>query len=387
MSTRMKTDRLRIGLVFDDSLDAPDGVQQYVLTVGRWLTREGHDVHYLVGQTSRQDIPNLHSLARNWRVKFNGNRLSIPLPASKRQLRQLLQDADFDIIHVQVPYSPLLAGRIIRLLPAKTGVVGSFHVLPYSFSVMLANRILALLNRHTAKRFDVMLANTVPTAEFAGRVYGFAPAVVPNPFPLKHFTSHPATADDAKLTIVFLGRLVERKGAFELVRAIQYLRRQGLSKRSFRVLIGGKGSQAEPIKRYLAQHKLDDIVELKGFVDESDKPAFLAQADIAVFPSTSGESFGISLLEGMAAARGVVLAGDNPGYRAVLEPLSERQLVRPLDTPAFAQILADYLEDDEARRLASHAQREYVRRFDITVVGPQIEDAYFKALRSRPNMR
>ncbi len=69
---------MKIGLVLDDTLDTPDGVQQYVLQVGRWLSAEGHDVHYLVGKTTRTDIANVHSLSRNLKVKFNGNRMSMP---------------------------------------------------------------------------------------------------------------------------------------------------------------------------------------------------------------------------------------------------------------------------------------------------------------------
>ncbi|HTH72515.1 MAG TPA: glycosyltransferase family 4 protein, partial [Candidatus Pristimantibacillus sp.] len=106
--------RLKIGLVLDDSLDKVDGVQQYVLIVGRWLTAQGHDVHYLVGETKRTDLPGMHSLARNVKVRFNKNRMAIPLPANLRAIRALLKREQFDVLHVQVPYSPALAGRIIK---------------------------------------------------------------------------------------------------------------------------------------------------------------------------------------------------------------------------------------------------------------------------------
>ncbi len=45
------TKSLKIGLVLDDGLDKPDGVQQYILAIGEWLRSQGNDVHYLVGQT------------------------------------------------------------------------------------------------------------------------------------------------------------------------------------------------------------------------------------------------------------------------------------------------------------------------------------------------
>src|SRR4051812_47082988 len=91
----------KIGFVLDDGLDKPDGVQQYILTLGAWLSEQGHEVHYLVGQTNRTDIKNVHSLSKNIRVQFNGNRMSIPLPTSSRKLRSFLRAEHFDILHIQ----------------------------------------------------------------------------------------------------------------------------------------------------------------------------------------------------------------------------------------------------------------------------------------------
>jgi phosphatidylinositol alpha-mannosyltransferase len=78
---------LRIGLVIDDGLDRPDGVQQIVLALGRRLTGLGHEVHYLTSTTERTDLPHLHVLAPSVGVKFNGNRLSTPRPAPPSSAR------------------------------------------------------------------------------------------------------------------------------------------------------------------------------------------------------------------------------------------------------------------------------------------------------------
>jgi len=372
---------MKIGLVLDDTLDTPDGVQQYVLGVGAWLTGQGHDVHYLVGNTTRTDIPHVHSLARNLRVKFNGNRMSMPLPVSRRNLQRFLVAEQFDVLHVQVPYSPFMAGRLLRAAPRTTAVVGTFHILPYSRLVTLGNRALALLNRRSAKRFDRMLAVSQPAREFAHTVYGYEADVVPNPVSLAQFAG--ATNDVAETTIVFLGRLVERKGPLLLLQAIAALRTRQLHTGTCVVVIGGKGELLQQLERFAREHQLEDIVSFRGFVDEADKPAFLAQADIAVYPSTGGESFGIVLLEAMAAARGVVLGGNNPGYASVLGPLDENQLFDPADRVGFADKLAWYLNHPDARSRASAAQRTYVRQFDIDVVGQRLLAVYAEALQSR----
>lgn len=72
---------MKIAIVLDDTLDKPDGVQQHVMLVGKWLSDQGHDVHYLVSETVRTDIPNVHSIAKFINLKFNGNNVRTPLPS------------------------------------------------------------------------------------------------------------------------------------------------------------------------------------------------------------------------------------------------------------------------------------------------------------------
>jgi phosphatidyl-myo-inositol alpha-mannosyltransferase len=129
---------MKIAFALDDTLDTPDGVQQYVLSLGSWLAAQGHNVHYLVGNTTRNDVTNVHPLSRNWKVRFNGNRMSIPLPVSRHKLRAFLAEQQFDVLHVQVPYSPFLAGQLMRAAPASTAIIGTFHILPYSRMVTFA---------------------------------------------------------------------------------------------------------------------------------------------------------------------------------------------------------------------------------------------------------
>jgi phosphatidyl-myo-inositol alpha-mannosyltransferase len=371
---------MKIGLVLDDTLDTPDGVQQYVLSVGGWLSAQGHDVHYLVGATTRTNIANIHSLGKNIKVRFNGNRMSIPLPASRRKLRAFLAAEQFDVLHVQVPYSPFLAGRLISVAPATTAVVGTFHILPYSRLVTFANRVLALLNHRSGKRFDKMLAVSAPALAFARETYGYDPEVVPNPINLSQFRG--VVNDSPTTNIVFLGRLVERKGAQYLLQAVADLRARRLYDGDFRVYIGGKGELRSQLESYSQTHRLSEITQFLGFIDEAHKALFLAQADIVVYPSVAGESFGIVLLEAMASARGVVLAGNNPGYVSVMKPYTA-QLFEPRDVSALAEKLAWYLERSAEREAAAEAQKQYVEHFDIQIVGSRLLTIYERALQRR----
>jgi len=373
---------LKIGLVLDDSLDTPDGVQQYVLAIGDWLTRQGHEVHYLVGETSRTDVEHLHSLSKNFKVRFNGNRLSLPLPAKRSRLRQLLTAEQFDVLHVQMPYSPMLAQRLILAAPKRTAIVGTFHVLPYSRMVGAANRLLAWWVRPSLKRFDTIFANTVATQQFIKQIYRRNVTVLPMVIDVDRFAKakHLPQFDDDKLTIMFLGRLVPRKGCMTLLEAVRILKQRN-NLPPFRVVICGKGPLDAELKRYTADQLLDELVTFAGFIAEEDKPSYVASADIMAFPSTGGESFGIVLIEAMAGGA-VTLAGDNPGYRSVLEPHPE--LLFPADDAfELAKKLSTYLRDAEARVSVQAWQKQYVHQFDVAVVGKQLVKAYAELLQEK----
>lgn len=374
---------LKIGIVFDDTLDKPDGVQQYILSLRQWLTRQGHEVHFLVGATNRRDLEHVHSLSHNLAVRFNGNRLSVPLPASRRRIRQILRQENFDVLHIQVPYSPWLAGRVISLAnKRRTAIVGTFHIAPHSPLVTVAARLLAIWTAKTLGLFTVIISVSAAASRFARTAYRLKTEVVPNMFDYRRFASAKrllAANPNNRLTILFLGRLVPRKGALTLLQAINELsdRRQTPD---FEVIIAGSGPLENKLKTYVRQNGLDERVRFWGFVEESDKPGLLASADIAVFPSSGGESFGIVLLEAMASGRAAVLAGDNPGYRSVLYAHPE-MLFNPKESSVLTAKLAEYLIDEERRKQLARWGKSTAAGYDNAAVGPKVEAIYVEALR------
>lgn len=360
---------MKIGFVLDDSLDRGDGVQQYILTLGGWLTRQGHQVHYLVGETKTTKIPNVHSLSINLAVRFNGNRMSVPLPANRQQIDQLLAKEQFDVLHVQMPYSPWLAGRIIKSAPASTVVVGTFHILPFGRFQFWSAHALAWWSRATTKRLNAIWSVSRPAMEFAQSL-GIQSSVLPNVIDLKRFQKAKASSSDFRL--VFLGRLVERKGCLEFLKAAEVL---FVNKVPIKVLIGGTGPQLEQLKAWVQRKKMDQVVEFCGYIEEADKPDFLAQATVAVFPSLGGESFGIVLLEAMAAGAQVVIGGDNPGYHSVLESIPDT-LVDPQKTLGFVALLERLYEDEALRQRLHQQQQKLVKQYDVAVVGKKLVSYY-----------
>lgn len=380
-------DKLKIGFVFDDSLDKTDGVQQYVLALGSWLTSQGHEVHYLVGQTKRKDLPRVHSLSRNVSVRFNGNRLSMPLPASQKAIQSLLAQEAFDILHVQVPYSPFMAGRVLAKATPTTVVVGTFHILPNSAFATFANRLLALWLQAGLKRFDKVVSVSAAAAAFAKKIYGLSSDVLPNVVDYNRFyeaNPMPEYSDNIP-TILFLGRLVQRKGCRLLLEAVDLLVNERQIS-DLRVLIGGKGPLMADLQKYVVEHHLQHAVTFLGYIDEAAKPGLYASADISVFPSSGGESFGIVLLEAMASGKAAVLAGNNPGYASVLADKPEL-LFDATDAKGLADKLEDLLKMKERRQAYASWGSEYTKNFDTALVGAKLVDLYKQALRLRRNVQ
>ena len=376
---------LTVGLLLDDGLDRPDGVQQYVLSVARHLAERGHQVHLVASTTTRTDLDNLHVLGRHLGVRFNGNVLSTPLPARAADVAALLRDVPFDVLHVCLPHSPLLTGRVVRRAPEDVAVVGTFLILPESRLVAAGTRALGLVERRTIARFDSVIALSEPAGEFARGAYGVGSTVIGMPLDLAAFPApapRPAAPGDRLLRVVFLGRLVARKGPRELVDAAAYAVDHRLTSRPWTLTIAGRGPLHDDLRRQVQVAGMTDRVDFPGFVDEDAKAALLADADLVVLPSTGGESFGVSVVEALASAGGPVLAGDNPGYRSTMAGLTD-QLVDPRDHAGFGRALARWLDDDEARAAAVARQRVAARRFDAAAVMPQIESVYRRALAAR----
>ena len=375
---------LTIGFVFDDTLDALDGVQQHIITIGTELVRRGHDVHYLVGETHHSPVPQTVSLARNVMVSFNGNRMRIPLPVRKREIRAALAHNNYDILHIQAPYSPLFGGRVLECAPQSTGVVATYHIAPIDRRARYGGRALGLVNAHSHRRVDEVIAVSQVAAQYAQFTAHTHGTIIANPVNVEKFATaaHRATRDAAHPHIVFLGRLVPRKGAQLLLDALDYGERHGMFPMpGLHVTIAGEGPLMDDCVQRAA--RLRTPVQFVGTVDEG-KADLLASADVAVFPAIGGETFGIVLPEAIASGAGVTLAGDNPGYRWTVRGDEDALFsVGPDHARVLAERITRALTDAPwARRL--HAREEaLLDRYNVQAVTDEVEQVYARAIADR----
>ncbi len=368
---------MRIGIVFDDSLDRTDGVQQYIKTVGRWFQDDGHVVHYLVGESDpslNADLT-IHSMTKNFKVSGNQNKLTLPLPANKEKIRKILYDQEYDVLHMQLPYNPLMSGRVIKEAHEDTRIVGTYHIVGATWFESYGSKLLSLAQSHTLKQFDKIVSVSGAAKEFSAKYFGIETDIIPNAVDLSAFESGSKIAkfSDGKQNILFLNRLVKRKGCEHLINAVHWLDNRGLFN-DRRLIIAGKGPLRAKLELLAKQHGLGEKVIFEGFIPENEKSDYLTTADLAVYPSTGGESFGIVLIEAMANGT-LTLGGNNPGYSTVLGG-QPQLLVDPTDTAKFAKRIDSLLNDkSQARKLIAWQTKE-VKKYDIEVVGKQLMKLY-----------
>lgn len=371
---------MKIGFVLDDTLDSTNGVQQYVKTLGRWMIKEGHEVRFLVGESYDKSEfgERVVSLAKkNIDVRWNQQAFTFPLLPDVMKMREVIRDENFDILHVQVPYNPSLS----QLLMALTNVpkVGTFHTIPANLLTTLGANFLSVIQRGSLDGFSKIMTVSNAAQAFAKDHFGVDSSVVPNTVDVNSFRRGKVIEKYRKqdtVNIFFLGNLVERKGIMELLKAYKQL--QQICDQDYQLLIAGKGYLEKSVKKYIKQNNLKNVT-LLGYIADEEKADYFATADICVFPSLHGESFGIVLIEAMAAGKAII-AGNNVGYKTVLKNKGSLLLVEPEDSLLFAEKLKVLVENEHLRKEFGEWGQTEVYKYDVETVGPKIIEIYNKAI-------
>jgi phosphatidylinositol alpha-mannosyltransferase len=275
-----------------------------------------------------------------------------------------------------MPFSPFMSGRILTHAAAETKLFGTFHILPYGRTSTLGTKMLTYPTKRIVQQFSKVFAVSQPAQQFFEKMYRIPATILPNPIDYFALHSGIVRSNSKKIHIVYLGRFDKRKGVRQLLHVYASLPDE--LRHATQLTMCGKGPLLEEMKQTAAKNRLG--VHFPGFVDNSQKKSYLADADIAVFPSTSGESFGIVLLEAMAVGAGITIGGNNPGYASVLHPWPST-LFNPNASEEFKQTLVHFITHATERRKIGSAQHAYVRQFDARRVVTTLLHEYELVLR------
>jgi phosphatidylinositol alpha-mannosyltransferase len=362
---------VKIGLVSPYVYPLPGGVTQHVRYLYENLRLRGHDVRILTSShgLQRGSEGDVIRIGKGFSVPANGSvgTLTVSFRYIK-QVRDVLERERFDVLHFHEPLVPFLSPIVLR--ESGSVNVATFHAYAgFSPAYELGSRA---MSGHIG-RLHGRIAVSAAARHFIDRYFPGDYKVIPNGVDVTRFERAVPIArwQDGTPNLLFVGRFEPRKGLLDLLKAFRIVRRSGFE---CRLLVVGSGPQEREARRYVATRRLGDV-EFLGRVSDDEKAALFRTTDVYVSPATGRESFGIVLLEAMAAGTAIVCS-DIHGYKGVVRRGEQALLVPPRDPAALASALSRLLADDELRARMGAAGQARAREFSWERVAAKVDDYY-----------
>jgi phosphatidylinositol alpha-mannosyltransferase len=362
---------MRIGIVCPYSWDIPGGVQAHVRDLAETFLTQGHVVSVLA--PGEDDAPGLPAYVvtsgKSVPLPYNGSiaRVQFGLVSAAR-VRRWLRDGDFDVVHVHEPATASLS--LLACMIADRPLVATFH------AALTHSRMLAMLD-NVLQPFLEKISGRIAVSPAARKVIvehlGGDAVVIPNGVSVTRYAEALPLAGYPRAggTVGFIGRYDEpRKGMDVLTTALAQLIEQ---RPSLRLVVAGRG-EADAFRAALPR-AVSDRIDLLGQVSEDEKASMLRSVDVYCAPNTGQESFGIILLEALAA-RTPIVASDLDAFSQVLLGGTVGCLFARGDAGALAGALAGLLDDRTRRGELARAGAAAVAPFDWPVIAAQVMRVY-----------
>jgi phosphatidylinositol alpha-mannosyltransferase len=362
---------MRVGLVCPYAWDTPGGVSAHIDDLRRALMRLGHEAVVLAPAEDEDALPDyVTSGGRPISISSNGSVAKINFgPGPAARARRWIKESDLDVLHVHEPIGPTLS--LLSIWVAEGPIVATWH------SSLASSRREVNAGVPMVRSAMEKVRARIAVSEYARRslveYIGGDAVLISNGVDCSLYAGDEPLPGRARGqgTLMFLGRIDEpRKGLPILLEALP---RVLAAFPEVTVLVAGPGDIAQ-VRRTI-DPAVADRVEFLGLVSQQDKARALHSADIYVAPNTGGESFGIILLESMAAGTPVV-ASDIEAFQRVLLDGRAGVHFRNGDPHDLAQRLIDLLID--APRRAELRAIGYARaaEFDWATVARRVVEVY-----------
>ena len=373
---------LRIGLLCPYSLTTPGGVQGQVMGLARALRKMGHEVRVLGPCDGAPPDTFVTPIGESLPTVANGSIAPLaPDPSAALRTIRVLRDEQFDVLHIHEPLTP---GASITALVMRTApIVATFHAAGESLSY----KYLSAPLKGFASAIDHRVAVSKDAVLLAQRYIGGDYQILPNGVELDRFVASSQNASithsDSSLmrrSIFFCGRHEPRKGLEVLLQAHATL------PDNVDLWIASEGPETERLKREWAG---DSRIMWLGRISDAEKAKRLSQADVFCAPSLGGESFGVVLIEAMAAATPIV-ASALDGYMNVATHEVDALLVEPNDPAALEAALRRILLDQELAHRLVHRGQERATGFSMVQLASTYVDIYRRVIaesQNRPSRR
>jgi phosphatidylinositol alpha-mannosyltransferase len=367
---------VKVGLVSPYVYPLPGGVTQHVRHLYENLRLRGHDVR-IISSThglQRASEGDVIRVGRGFSMPANGSVGTLTVsPRFRSQVQEMLEQEQFDLLHFHEPLVPFLSPIVLR--ESRSVNIATFHAYSgFSPAYELTSRLLGPI----VSRLHGRIAVSAAARHFIDRYFPGDYKVIPNGVDVDFYRRAVPIArwQDGISNILFVGRHEPRKGLLDLLKAYRLLRKSG---RRCRLLVTNTGPQEREARRYVMTRRLGDV-EFLGRVSDAEKAQLFRTADVYVSPATGGESFGIVLLEAMAAGAPIVCS-DIHGYKGVVRRGEQALLVPPRDPKALAAAISRVLSEPDLRARMSAKGVERAQEFSWERVTAKVDDYYGFAIR------
>jgi len=376
---------MKIGLVCPYNVARGGGVQEIVGSLRQHLVNDGHVAKIITSQprdVSNIDTSSMIFLGRAIDVRWPTHTTASFSPSiSFEAVEQMVEAEKFDILHFHEPWVPALSRQILS--HSQSVNIGTFHAkVPETIVSRTLQRVVTPYLRLVLKDLHEITAVSESAAEYVSSLTDRPIQLIPNGIDLDRYKSSPNQKVGSPKTIVFIGRLEQRKGLKYLLEAYQILSEKEID---LALIIAGDGPDREKLELLAHDMNLPNVTFL-GYVNDETKYELLSRADLFCSPAIYGESFGIVLLEAMASGV-VTVAGDNPGYAGLMQDLGALSLANPKDSSEFARRMKLLLDEDKLRLLWQKWAQSYVKQFSYDKIVKQYEQLYREALKKHASTK
>jgi phosphatidylinositol alpha-mannosyltransferase len=378
---------MKIGLVCPYNIARGGGVQELVFAYQTELRRRGHDAVIITPEPremSEETENRKHIIFLGSGTDFNApihttGQVSAGL---NDEIDHMLNEHQFDILHFHEPGVPVLSRQILGR--SNTINVATFHAaFPETIVGRTFARVAVPYIKPLLQYIQEYVAVSAAAAEYIGALTDKPVAIIPNAVDLRHFTGPKQHTDTREQkTILYIGRLENRKGVKYLLRAFKLLQKR---RPNVSLIIAGDGADRDKLESQARELQLEHVT-FAGYISENQKLEYLRSSDLFCAPSPFGESFGLVLLEAMATGL-VTVAGNNPGYRSVLKGVGSLSLIDPKDDEEFAHRLDLMLFEPALRKLWRDWASEQIKQYSVEAIVNQYEELYDRAIKKHRRKR
>ena len=362
----------KIALVSAFDYAVQGGVNNHVRELAAQFEDWGHTVLVIApcSEPAKITDSNFIPMGRPVPVPSGGSVARVSLSVWLRpRIKGLLRQEEFDVVHLHEPFAGMVPAYMLR--HSRSVNVASFHSFRGSRFYQVGGARLAM---PYFRKLDGLIAVSEPARQSIIRYFPGDYEIIPNGIQVDDFQNGVAPfqhLQDGMINLLFLGRLDKRKGLRHILAAYSNLKWDWPN---LRLLVVGPGKPDDESYRIMSERNLQDVVFV-GAVSDEEKARYYKTADIYCSPATGGESFGIVLLEAMAAGKPIV-ATSIEGYSSLLTHRKEGLLVPPKDDQALADAIALLLKDPGLRRTLAANGRRTAEEYGWERVARKVMDYY-----------